>query len=232
MAYRPNPEQPTPYEELGGGIREPWRDDEDMPWDPSDEDISRLSTERPTKVHGQTRRRPLGRSINEPDNELAIEPTYVARTPEEREELLARLQATRDYYARHTAMSADTPTEQYDDERRGALRWAANLAAEANVAYGAAHVLSDETHPNRDRMGRYRDSEHALQIATRRTEQAEKLASSACAKCIFVDRCDLVGAEVYVVQSLRDKTIRKEFVDAMSGPYGSSYVSCESVIKP
>jgi hypothetical protein len=67
-------------------------------------------------------------------------------------------------------------------------------------------------------------------LAEERRFTAEQLVLSACKKCIFIDRCELVGAETYVVKQLGDKGLRDAFVEAMSGPYDSSYVSCESVI--
>lgn len=229
MAFRPDTERPTPYEELGGGIREPWREDDDSVLFTVEVPPVSHTTSPPEKKRRRPSRRG-GRAYNEPDSELAITPTYVARTPEELAAFHADMSALRESYARDTAHQSGTPDAHYDDMRRGALRWAADEVAAANMADGAAHILNDPLDPRRAGMGKYRDAERASQLAEERRFTAEQLVLSACKKCIFVERCELVGAEAHVVKQLGDKGIRSKFVDTMSGAYGSPYVSCESVI--
>lgn len=232
MAYRPNPEQPTPYEELGGGIHEPWRDVDDIDQMLFTLEVPPVShtTSPPEKKRRPRRSRRGGRGYPEEDSRLGDEPTYVERTPEELKEFHGRIADVRATYARDTAHQTGTPNFQYDEERRRALRWAAATVAEANMADGAAHILEDELDPRREGMRKYKDAEHARRLADERRITAEELVISACKKCIFIDRCELVGAETHIVRQLGDKGVRDTFVTAMSGQYGSSYVSCESII--
>jgi hypothetical protein len=235
-AFRPNEAELTPYEELGGGIRESWRSE------PEDDPTGLLTDETidTTNAHSRPRRprysRRGGRAYPEPSDSELDEHWKIGqadkRTPEEEQIFQEGLAATRQTHLRNEAIAAGDPDEHFDAMRRGDLRWAAALVRDARIADGAAHVLEKDGDPRAKRLRQYGSAEKARALADGRRIDAEELVLSACRKCIFIDRCELVGVPERVVQALGTSTVRKQFVEAMSGDYGSGYVSCESVIDP